>query len=204
MGVEEATRDKQVESTICWATLRRYSLNRSLKINPTYRWDGNVVNSFATHAKRHFDKAMDDRQATTNLAKTVAELSNRLKHVANASKRLQSTFWDIPDPPFAIPITLKRLTPSWISPPHSPDTSDGNSEIDSQNLSLRWFRKSQREEGHWCRPKSRSYSGIQTSHHAVRRPSRPSQTTSHWSTGQRCSSRSILYSHKSSISSPIT
>lgn len=50
------------------------------------REDDTVVKPFATHAERHVDKALENLQAKTNLAKTVIDLSDRVIGVANASK----------------------------------------------------------------------------------------------------------------------
>lgn len=47
----------------------------------------NVVNSFATHSKIHVHKAIDDFPITTNGAKTVAELSDRVKDVARRQNK---------------------------------------------------------------------------------------------------------------------
>lgn len=49
--------------------------------------DDLVVKLFADLAKHHVDKALDDWRKTTNLAKAVAELSERVKDVAKASKK---------------------------------------------------------------------------------------------------------------------
>lgn len=49
--------------------------------------DETVVKLFATHAKHHLSKALEDRLVTKILVKTVAELSVRTKEVAKALQK---------------------------------------------------------------------------------------------------------------------
>lgn len=86
-GVEDTTRDRKADSAILQAihrTLKSGSLVRD--ISQSIVEDDTVVNSLATLAKWHVDKALDDWKVTTDLTKTVAELSDGLEDVAKASK----------------------------------------------------------------------------------------------------------------------
>lgn len=121
--------------------------------------EGNVVNSFSIHAKRHIDKAMKNWCLTTNLATTVAELSDRVKDVTIASKQGSCAHAETSQP---------RCSRTWSRSrdsrclehcrPYSPDVSDGNAHIEFQNSSPRLSCKSYAEELHPLRSKSRSHS----------------------------------------------
>lgn len=65
---------------------RRHVKSRRGNIRDKIVEEDNVVSSFASHAKRHVKKAMDDWRVMTNLAKSIAELSDRVQDVAKASK----------------------------------------------------------------------------------------------------------------------
>lgn len=75
--------------------------------------DNNIVNLFATLAKCHVDKAMDNWEVATNLLRTVAELSDRVKDVAecqikdptHSMRRPDYAVWD-PDHALATPAVV--------------------------------------------------------------------------------------------------
>lgn len=49
--------------------------------------ESNVVNSIATHTKRHVERVMDNWRTRTNWANIFTKLSYRVKDVAKASRK---------------------------------------------------------------------------------------------------------------------
>lgn len=86
--VDETIKDKQADSTIRRPTLCTVGSESFVKdLSQCIVEDNKFVTSFTTHTKRHVDKAMDTWQATKNLAKTVAKLSDSMHDVAKASEQ---------------------------------------------------------------------------------------------------------------------
>lgn len=74
--VGDTIRDRQASSANCLVTCQTLELGSTVRDIPLRTvGDDTVLKAFATHAKRHFDKALEDWCATNHLVKTVAELS---------------------------------------------------------------------------------------------------------------------------------
>lgn len=86
--VKGPIKDRQATFAMCQAmrrTLKSGSCARN--ISQLIVEDDTGVKPFSTQAKSHVDQALDNSQVTTNLGKTIAELPDRVNHVARASKK---------------------------------------------------------------------------------------------------------------------
>lgn len=111
-------KDRQVDSGIPWAARRTLGSGLFIKDLSQHIVEyETVVNSFTTNTKRHVDNALNRWPATTNLAKTVAELSVLVDDVTEASKKGVSCTWgDVSPNLYTLSMTLSSRTSSWIPP----------------------------------------------------------------------------------------
>lgn len=186
-GIENTIKERQEDSANCRAIRRTFESKLFVgDISKGIVEDEAVVRSFATNARFHVENALDDSQGTKNLAKTVANLSDREIDVAEATNG---------EPVY----TRTRLVYSIHAPYHAlgthhviDPTVGSSTERPALTLPILWIdhpASRAQKRRIIITPNAYLIWGRFTIHHSGRQPSRPNQRTSHRKTCRKFCSR---------------